>query len=535
MNADGISYLDIGDAYFRGDWQAAINSVWSPLYSWLLGLGLALVKPSMRWEFPLVHWINFLIYLGALGCFTFFWQQLGKYRQTRIAGGDVALPEWAWQSLGYTLFIWTSLSLIELWSVTPDMLMAALVYLAAGLVVLIRRETAAWPVFAALGVTLGLGYLAKTIMLPLAAVFLPITLLTACNLRPVIGRILVALAIFLLITAPFIVAISLNEGRPSFGEAGQLTYIRYVNGLPYPHWQGGPPENGTPLHPSRQIFAAPPIYEFATPIGGTYPISYDPAYWYEGAIPRFDLAQLANRLLASGLYYFDLFFHQQGVLLGTVALLYLVGKRPHLSLYNIIRHWGLAAVTLSALFLYAPVYVEGRYVGVFLVLLWGELLAHVRLPDSPLAQRLATAASLMMLLALLGNILTFNLEGLGILTANASAVPAVDQDALPLAWPGETAAALHRLGVQPGDKVAVIGYAFDSFWARLARVHIVAEMLDRDAGAFWRGDPAFRAEMIATFAGTGARAIVAEHVPGYAFLSGWHQVGDTNYYIYLIE
>lgn len=38
MNADGIVYLDIGDAYLRGDWAVAINPVWSPLYSWVLGL-----------------------------------------------------------------------------------------------------------------------------------------------------------------------------------------------------------------------------------------------------------------------------------------------------------------------------------------------------------------------------------------------------------------------------------------------------------------------------------------------------------------
>src|SRR5215468_10379470 len=32
MNGDGIPYLDIGDAYFRADWSAAINASWSPLY-----------------------------------------------------------------------------------------------------------------------------------------------------------------------------------------------------------------------------------------------------------------------------------------------------------------------------------------------------------------------------------------------------------------------------------------------------------------------------------------------------------------------
>jgi hypothetical protein len=59
MNADGISYLDIGDAYMRGDWTTAVNPVWSPLYSWILGPVMALFKPSMRWEFPLVHIVNF--------------------------------------------------------------------------------------------------------------------------------------------------------------------------------------------------------------------------------------------------------------------------------------------------------------------------------------------------------------------------------------------------------------------------------------------------------------------------------------------
>ena len=49
MNADGIAYLDIGDAYFRADWANAINAVWSPLYSWILGLVNFIFKPSMQW------------------------------------------------------------------------------------------------------------------------------------------------------------------------------------------------------------------------------------------------------------------------------------------------------------------------------------------------------------------------------------------------------------------------------------------------------------------------------------------------------
>src|SRR5207302_7251773 len=71
-NPDGISYLDIGNAYWRGDWHNAINAYWSPLYSWILGFFLKVLKPSAYWEYPVAHLVNFLIYLSALGSFEFF-------------------------------------------------------------------------------------------------------------------------------------------------------------------------------------------------------------------------------------------------------------------------------------------------------------------------------------------------------------------------------------------------------------------------------------------------------------------------------
>ena len=85
MNADGINYLDIGDAYMRCDFEVAINSVWSPLYSWILGAVMAVVQPSMRWEFPVVHLVNFGIYIVALVCFEFLWRQLWRYQETKAA------------------------------------------------------------------------------------------------------------------------------------------------------------------------------------------------------------------------------------------------------------------------------------------------------------------------------------------------------------------------------------------------------------------------------------------------------------------
>src|ERR1700758_5447176 len=38
VDPDTISYLDMADAYLRGDWSMAFNGQWNPFYAWLLGL-----------------------------------------------------------------------------------------------------------------------------------------------------------------------------------------------------------------------------------------------------------------------------------------------------------------------------------------------------------------------------------------------------------------------------------------------------------------------------------------------------------------
>lgn len=414
MNADGISYLDIGDAYIRGDWDSAINSVWNPMYSWILGTVMYLLKPSMQLEFPVVHMVNFTIYLGAFICFEFFWRQLERYQQSDSVGkhrnGQVILSQWAWWSLGYILFIWSSLSLIKIWSVTPDMLMVALVYLAAGLIVQIRLGNMAWKTFIFLGLILGLGYLTKTIMLSIGLVFLIVALITQRDFLRAIPRVLISLLIFLLISVPFIVLISQAKGKLTWGESAPLTYARYVNGVSYPHWQGEPQGNGTPVHPSRKIFFAPPIYEFGSPIGGTYPISYDPSYWYDGVVINFDLRQQVNRLISSSLFYFDLFFKQQGALMISVLLLYLLGSWNRLQLKEIIQRWGLTIPALAAFCMYALVLVAGRYIGVFIVLFWADLLANVRLPNSESYHKIVKYLSILMILFLMVNVVLFNLD-----------------------------------------------------------------------------------------------------------------------------
>jgi len=302
---DLISYLDIADAYLAGEWHLAINGNWSPLYSWLLGLTIYVFNPSPYWELPVVKLTNFLIYLFALISFEFFLGELLLDYKKRFLGAHnkyFSIPEWTLEVLGYSLFLWSALNLTGVYCDTPDMCTAALVYLASGIVLRVHTRSASWFNFIMLGVVLGFGYLSKAAMFPLAFFFLLVGTLSVGNIQQALTRLLVALLTFTLISAPFIVALSTTKGRLTYSDTGKLSYVWYVNPssrvIPNNHWQGGPPGFGQPKHPTRKILNNPPVFEFITPIGGTYPPWTDPSYWYEGLTIRFSLNKQIQRISA---------------------------------------------------------------------------------------------------------------------------------------------------------------------------------------------------------------------------------------------
>jgi hypothetical protein len=376
MNADGIAYLDIGDAYFHADWTNAISPVWSPLYSWVLGLINFVFKPSMQWEFPAVHITNFFIYFFSLSSFEFMW---GNVRNATSLRDGQELPEALWWMLGYLLFIWTSLSLIQIWSVTPDMLMAGLTYLAAGLFARIRSGDERLRHFLSLGLILGLGYLSKTFMFSTALVFLSLIWFIQKRTWASFVRVFLTASMFLLISMPFILLISSVKGKFTIGEAGTVTYIRHVIGIPYPHWQGDSGLGIYPTHPSRVIHENPPVYEFGEPIGGTYPITTDPSYWYEGINAQASLTRLVSPLLVSSLFYVDLFLQKLGILSACVLALYLMRQGNEPGIFETIQRWALVIPAIIAFGLYALVLVSGRYIGVFLVKFLADILFNIQL------------------------------------------------------------------------------------------------------------------------------------------------------------
>ena len=64
-----------------------------------------------------------------------------------------------------------------LWYITPDMLVQALVYLSAACALRLYLPGSSWKYSSALGLTLGLGYLAKAAMFPAALLLIAILFL----------------------------------------------------------------------------------------------------------------------------------------------------------------------------------------------------------------------------------------------------------------------------------------------------------------------------------------------------------------------
>ena len=541
IGSDGLNYLTIGAAYWRGDWEVAINGIWSPLYGVLAAGVLALADPPLEWVFPTVQIVNFAIFALSLVCFERLWAELrAAYADPQDAEAYELLPEWSWWSIGYALFAWAALDLIEIWAVTPDMLVACAVYLGASLIVRIARGRGTLGTHVALGATLGVGFLAKAPLFPLGLVALALAALAHRHLRDGLRRTLPAAVAFAVVAGPFLAVLSARAGRPTFSEVSRFTYLKHVNRIPYPHWRDGVVTGlGTPAHPPRQVHAEPDVFAYAGPVGGAYPPSFDPDYWTTGLRPRVDPFQQLNEVANSLTFYYELFFRERGPFLGIVTLvLILAWTQGGRAAFGRAR-WELVAWALACFAMYSLVFVTERYVAPFVVLGWGGALTAWRLRASDFARRLSATAGALLVLFALSNVIALNLAGATGLVGFRPPVEAVRpgqfQDGAS-ASPPAVARALREAGVEPGTDVAHIGYSYTASWAYLAEARIVAEIWPEQASHFWGADESERETVLDRFREAGARYAVAEIgplEPGAA--AGWALLGGTGYLLRPLE
>lgn len=508
MGNDGVSYLDMSDAYLHGDWHTALNGSWNPLYAWLVGVGFAIFRPSPYWEYPVVQLLNFIVYAVTLTSFEYFLR--GWLKAQHIIGNEVAI-----RVIAYGLFVWSSLILIGVWTVNADMLVAASLYATLGLLIrAYKAETVSvlTPVF--LGVTLAAGYYSKAVMFPISLVLLAIAWVI---LRW--RRALTAAFVFVLLTAPLVAGLSKVTGHLTIGDTGRVNYAWYVDGIPFRYWQGGPARAGKPLHPPKIELDSPRVYGFVGAFPEvTYPLWYDFAYWYQGVhtwfAPRREVSVIRSNLE----WTVELLVKQgAGFLLGW-GICFLLSKRKAEVFKNVTAMWPAWMASIAAIFLYCAVHIEARYIGTFAVLLMLTAFSAIDITKKSLATTVTLFGLLCAISFAAGPTAGAHYLPWGNISSNES-------------W--QVASGLQEMGLHPDDKVASVCYSnrANVLWARLARAHIVAET-DWDVD-FWRLSQIDQRRVLDTLAQSGALMAVSDVAPSDpARAVGWRQVSGTKYYAY---
>ena len=522
MSPDGISYLDVGNAFFRRDWFGAFNAYWSPLYAWFEGLVLGLVKPSAKWELPVAHAVNFLIFLATFLAFRFLVHSCLKFRQWASPVPEPPrefLSDWAVLLLAYPMFWWASFELMPLYEIGPDLALSACVYAAAAML-LRARMSSLWRDFIALGFILGVGYWVKAPFFLLAFAFLGVAYIWGRRSPGWSRSLALALAAFVVTASPLFFALSLQKHRPTFGDSGRLNYAWFIAPQTFHrNWQGKEPGSGTPVHPTHQVMQEPPVYTFEGPVVGSYPPWLDPSYWNEGLLPQFALRPQIHALATDLISDAALLLRAQPALLVAVLFLLALGGMRSIGMF-----WPLLAIALCAFALYAPVHVEPRFLGGFVLLVFLAPIAGVRLPkgESRAGAYLAIAVFSVMTIGALDTAVRF--ATLHPSVPGNGPTPAVDDIAV--------AAQLRQSGLLPGDSVAVIGDGTGAYWAHLAKLRIVAEVMgaDHDALRFWKSSGPTQQAVLQAFAASGAKVVVAENPPA-APGPEWMRIANTNRYM----
>ncbi|MGQ9697944.1 MAG: hypothetical protein ACUVRO_08125 [Armatimonadota bacterium] len=531
---DGISYLDLADAWLSGDLHRVVNGYWSPLYPLLLVPAALVGRHWPYWEATAAHIVNLAIYAAAVAAFAFLVRQARASLETDP--DQQVLPSALWMTLAWSLFLWTSLEWTQVRRLVPDLLVSAVVYGSVGLVLRIRDRGAGLGDAAALGLLLGLGYLAKAVMLGVGAALAVAAVLSSGKRSVCTG--LACGVVFASLSVPWIAALSCSKGRFTIGDTGKLNYAWYVNGVTlHVHWQGEPSGYGKPTHPTRHILRRPDVYEFAQPVAGTYPPWFDPSYWYEGVAPRLNLGKQLRRSAHNCVSL--LLVAVPALFVGAYAL---ATRRClwRLDVRQVRRDWVMWAPGLLAILVYVGILVLRRYVAPFAMLLWLVLLSGLRQARAHEAGRWSRGAVLTAVVPVL-----LHVGGLSAFWGVSAAVRAARGSVHPQ-W--EVAQALQALGVQQGDPVASLGCAGKAYWARVAGVRVVAEAYDtrvrseedtfRAAGRpeeLIDEDGALKERVLGAFRKVGVRAVVTRGLPPHAVRRGWHRLGRTDYCAYLLD
>lgn len=386
VSPDGISYLDLSDAVLQGRWASLVSTYWGPLYPLLIGVARLAVGWTLLGtpanELALVHIVNFGLFGLSLAAFEWLVFEL---RMTAAGWGNGALSS-AWGRVAaYVLFGALTLAMTPPSLTTPDLVVNAACFAAFASILRLERRRNAWSA-CLLGASLGLGVLAKSFMLPFSVLMLG---LLAIRLHVRGARLLgVATGAWLILSAPWVAAMSGSAGHFTIGDTGRLNYIWFVDGQQ--------PPNGADLPTSALVGT---IRQVAPGLGlmpdasGTNPLWLDPPRWYHGLHPRFDaMRQLA--VLKHGLQYYLTLFAP--LLVAGAVLVALTDIERLRVAWR--RAWPIVVPCAAGLLAYALVYSVARYLVPFATA--AALLVALAVELAPPNQRAASRTALAVALVL---------------------------------------------------------------------------------------------------------------------------------------
>jgi hypothetical protein len=462
--SDGISYLEIAQQYAQGDWHGALNAYWSPLYSWVIAAYLMIFRPTPYWQVASLHVVNFAAFLAAFRVFEKFVQELIALRPACVMGfSPVTLT-----IVGYVATLHAGLLMVGIGYPSPDLIALFLTGTAAWLTLRVARVERNWGYLAALGAVLGLGYLDRTAFAPWSAVyFVTLGIFGSRN----VGRLALCLLCFVAVSAPFVLALSVQRGSWTMGESGKLNYGWEVDGAARSiHWQGEPGDIGKPAHPTRMILKTPvPVYEFGEPVEGSYPPWRDPSYWYEGIRPHLKLKEQL-KVLGMNVRTTILFLATAPAFI--IWFLAIAANRGRG--IGFVRwppvYWVLTLTAAAGIAMYCLVFVDKRYVAGFLAVLWITALAGVATPKGRLGEYADIAAQSVAWIFLAAIAVWLRPA----LTMSVRDALAGREGEYNVSW--MMAHRFEELGVKAGDRISYVGTGISADWLRIAKVRVVAEV-----------------------------------------------------------
>ncbi|MCL5125661.1 MAG: hypothetical protein M1511_14420 [Deltaproteobacteria bacterium] len=519
INGDAIAYMDMAEAFRTGLWKESVLLGYSPGYSLLLAMIETVFPTTPDRELFLAKFLNFIIFIGAMAACDLFVSRLVD--ESDSDPSRKPLPSHLLRAMCFSAFLVSSLIWVRIQIVAPDMLVVIFVLLSVVTVLNIKRDHLRYSNFLVLGLTSGLGYICKTFFFPFS-MFLIILAGIYCNsLKKAVPRLLSAVVVMLIVSAPIIISQSLETGRLSIGEVGSYNYSFYVAG------------QGARIHNPKVIYHNPDILYYEHGRLSTYPHG-DPAYWALGITPVFNLQAQLKAIRSSLIQLLSAILWPITVVLLWFVTQFRTASFVPLRIIPPSTFIMMALVCLAGTATYCIVSMEMRYVAAFLFLGFAALAVAPRYNESDLQNRWSIALQATTVAAIfVGMVIIFVADQSVRSLYNSGNKVSHRETFLDMLAMKDT---LEANGIGKGDKVAVFSpINFKLYWAKMAGVRIMAEITGVDS--FFGGTSVERSKMLDVLKINGFKAVVAK-LPQFFALSqeGWTKVpGAHGYYVNFLD